>query len=390
MYRKLKVFKGERGYPSQFIHFKCGTGGTGTISGPLPTVEGTPEVGSTLTATAGTWTPSGVTLKYQWLRDGVIISEATSRTYTITTDDVGHELSISVTGSKSGFASRTASSEPVGPIGGGDLTAGTPTISGPPAVGGTLTADPGTWEPDGATFLYQWLANGSAIRGATSKAYSPTKDVLGKRISVRVTGRAAGHDPVTVESERTAPVTPKAIAPGTPTISGDVRTGEWLTADPGVWGPDGVTLSYQWFRGDHPVSTGTRTRYKVSTADLGKPLTFTVTAQKKGYATVQSSSEPTAAAKATPTLDTKATAGPGRGRAVVEVIVAAPANPVPSGTATVSKGTKDLKTLDLAIGRDGRATLRVRLPKGTHTLTVSYSGSSTVAPGSETVTVKVF
>jgi hypothetical protein len=75
---------------------------------------------------------------------------------------------------------------------------------------------------------------------------------------------------------------------------------------------------------------------------------------------------------------------------VVEVIVAAPANPVPSGTATVSKGTKDLKTLDLAIGRDGRATLRVRLPKGTHTLTVSYSGSSTVAPGSETVTVKVF
>ena len=48
-----------------------------------------------------------------------------------------------------------------------------------------------------------------------------------------------------------------------------------------------------------------------------------------------------------------------------------------------------LKTLDLAIGRPGRATLRVKLAKGTHTLTVSYSGSATVAAGSTTVKVKV-
>ncbi len=384
MYRKLKVFKGERSYPTQFIHFKGGK----TINGPLPTVSGTPKVGSVLTASAGTWSPSDVTLAYQWLRDGVIVSGATSRTYTLTRDDVGHDLTIAVTGSKSGYTSRTASSEPVGPVVGDPMTPGTPTISGPPQVDGPLTADPGTWTPDGVTFRYQWLANGATISGATRETFVPTKSHLGKRISVKVTGTATGHDPVTVESARTDAVTPKAIVPGTPTIAGDARTGQWLTADPGVWGPAGVELSYQWFRGDHAVSTGTTPRYKVSAADLGQRLMVTVTARKSGLPTVKRSSEPTAEAKATPTLDTKATGG--RGKAVVEVIVTAPGNPVPSGKASVAEGSRHLKTLDLAIGRDGRATLRVVLPKGKHTLTVSYGGSASVAPGSETVTVKVF
>jgi surface antigen len=394
MYRKLKVFKGERGYPTQFIHFKGGTGGTGTINGPLPTIEGTPEVGSTLTAAAGTWTPSGVTLKYQWLRDGAIISGATSRTYRITTDDVGHELTVSVTGSKSGFASRTASSEPVGPIDGGQMTAGTPTISGPPQVGGTLTADPGTWEPDGATFQYQWLANGSMIRGATSTTYSPTKDVLGKRISVRVTGRATGLEPVTVESAETGSVTgkgetPRVINGSTPVVSGEVRRGRSLTADPGAWGPDGVELTFEWLRGDGVVVATDTTRYKIRTADLGQTLAFRVTGTKDSYGTLTKTSEPTAAVRATPTL--LITPEPGQGSAVLGVVVSVSNAPTPTGLVRVHEGSKRLLTNDLAIGRPGRATLRLRdLARGTHTLTVSYSGSSTVAPGSETVTVKVF
>ena len=112
MYRKIKVFKGERAYPTQFIHFK----GKNTINGPVPTVSGTPEVGSTLTAKAGTWSPSDVSLKYQWLRDGVIIAGATKTSYTLTSTDVGHAMTISVTGSKSGFASRTASSAPTAKV----------------------------------------------------------------------------------------------------------------------------------------------------------------------------------------------------------------------------------------------------------------------------------
>ena len=39
MYRKIKVTKGERAYPTQYIHFK----GKTTINGPLPTVAGTAQ-----------------------------------------------------------------------------------------------------------------------------------------------------------------------------------------------------------------------------------------------------------------------------------------------------------------------------------------------------------
>jgi hypothetical protein len=63
--------------------------------------------------------------------------------------------------------------------------------------------------------------------------------------------------------------------------------------------------------------------------------------------------------------------------------------PTPTGHASVYKGTKRLKRNDLALGRPGRATLRITLPRGTHILTVSYGGSDLVAPGSKTVTVKV-
>ena len=387
MYRKIKVFKGERAYPTQFIHFK----GKSTINGPLPTVAGTPKVGSTLTATAGTWKPSDVTLTYQWLRDGVIISGATKTSYTITTADAGHALSVSVTGAKSGLASRTASSTPTAKVAALPkvITPGAPTITNAEQmmVGDWLTAEPGEWGPDRVELSYQWFRGDHAVSTGTTPRYKVSDADLGKPLVVKVTGRKSGYPSVTAASDPTAKAVKRGIRSVTPTISGEVRTGQWLTAEPGTWGPDGVELIYQWFRGDHAVSTGTKTRYKVSTADLGKPLTVKVTGRKKSFPTVSKTSEPTAKAKASPTLE--AAAQGDKGKAVVTVIVTAPKVGTPTGSATVSEGSKKLKTLDLAIGRPGRATLRVKLAKGTHTLTVSYSGSATVAAGSTTVKVKV-
>ena len=390
MYRKIKVFKGERAYPTQFIHFK----GKNTINGPLPTVAGTPKVGSTLTATAGAWTPSDVTLKYQWLRDGVIISGATKTSYTLTSDDVGHAMTISVTGSKSGLASRTASSVPTAKIADVPIpkviTPGTPTIqdAGQMMVGDWLTVDPGTWGPEGVELGYQWFRGDHAVSSGTTSRYKVSDADLGKTITVEVTGRKSGYPSVTVTSDPTAKAVKRAIhSSGLPTISGEARTGQWLTADPGTWGPEGVELSYQWFRGDHAVSSGTTPRYKVSSADLGQQLTVRVTGRMTSLTTVKKTSEPTAAAKVTPTLDVSTRFE--KGKTVVSLIVTAPGAGTPTGFGSVAEGTKVLKTLDLAIGRPGRATLRVKLTKGTHTLTVSYGGSATVASGSTTVKVKV-
>jgi hypothetical protein len=76
---------------------------------PNPTITGTAQVGQSLTAVRGTW-DSGVTFTYQWNQDGSPITGATSATYTILSTDLGSTISVSVTGSKTGYATTTKTS----------------------------------------------------------------------------------------------------------------------------------------------------------------------------------------------------------------------------------------------------------------------------------------
>jgi len=73
-------------------------------------IVGTPTVWSTLFALPGGWDPANVALSYQWLRDGVPIPAASRWTYTVTRADVGHALSVAVTGSAPGYLPTTATS----------------------------------------------------------------------------------------------------------------------------------------------------------------------------------------------------------------------------------------------------------------------------------------
>src|SRR2546423_4037077 len=69
----------------------------------LPTISGTPKVGSTQTADNGTWSNTPTSFAYQWQRcasDGTgcgDLSGATSKTYTPVSGDVGHTLRVVVT-----------------------------------------------------------------------------------------------------------------------------------------------------------------------------------------------------------------------------------------------------------------------------------------------------
>ncbi len=73
-------------------------------------ITGTPTVSSTLTAGTTNWSPVGLslTLAYQWRRDSTPIGGATGASYQPTTGDVGHTLTVAVTGSKEGYAPATA------------------------------------------------------------------------------------------------------------------------------------------------------------------------------------------------------------------------------------------------------------------------------------------
>lgn len=68
------------------------------VNTAVPTISGTLSVGSTLTATTGSW--SGTTpyqYTYVWNRDGSPISGATSSTYVLVTADVGTTVTVTVT-----------------------------------------------------------------------------------------------------------------------------------------------------------------------------------------------------------------------------------------------------------------------------------------------------
>jgi hypothetical protein len=83
---------------------------TGTLTSATPTITGTAAVGQTLTAAPGAWGPSPVTYAYQWKRGTTVIAGATGATYAAAASDVGASLTVTVTGSKTGYTSVTKSS----------------------------------------------------------------------------------------------------------------------------------------------------------------------------------------------------------------------------------------------------------------------------------------
>lgn len=163
-------------------------------SAPVPQISGTGNMGSALTALVGSWGPAPVSLAYQWFRDGAPIAGATGKTYSPVAADAGKNITVRVTGSKSGYTSVARTSAPKAMT--ALLTkAPTPLISGTGRVNSALTALVGTWAPAPVTLSYQWYRNGNAIPGATAKIYMPTAADAGKSITVKVTGSKQGYTP---------------------------------------------------------------------------------------------------------------------------------------------------------------------------------------------------
>jgi subtilisin family serine protease len=78
-----------------------------------PVISGTPAVGSTLTATPGTWNVDGLSFAYQWQANGADIAGATGATYRVASGDQGKSITVVVTASKDGLPSASATSAAV-------------------------------------------------------------------------------------------------------------------------------------------------------------------------------------------------------------------------------------------------------------------------------------
>ena len=162
----------------------------------------------------------------------------------------------------------------------------TPTISGTPQAGETLTADTsGIGDADGlenVTFSYHWLAGDSDISGATGSAYTLIEADEGKAITVQVsfTDDAGNDESLTSAATDAVAAKPNSPATGAPTISGTAQVGETLTADTSgiadVDGLENVTFSYHWLAGDSDISGATGSAYTLADADEGNTVKIRV------------------------------------------------------------------------------------------------------------------
>ena len=75
-----------------------------------PVISGTATVGSTLTASSGTWSIASPTIASRWNRAGAPIDEATAATYTPVAADAGRAITVTVTASAPGTTPGVATS----------------------------------------------------------------------------------------------------------------------------------------------------------------------------------------------------------------------------------------------------------------------------------------
>ena len=252
----------------------------GTLTKATPTITGTVAVGSTLTATPGTWT-GGTSFTYQWYANGKAVSKATSRTHKVTAAQLGSTFRVKVTGKKAGYTTVSLTSKATAKA----PKVSTPSVTGSARVGVKLSAKKGTWTT-GTSFSYQWYANGKAISKATKSTYTVSSARVGSAISVKVTGKKSGYATVAKTSKVTRTV-PKTA---TPKISGASTVTRTLTVTPGAW-TKGTTFTYRWYANGKAIAKANKKSMKLTTKMVGKQISVKVTGKKAGYTTVSKTSK---------------------------------------------------------------------------------------------------
>jgi hypothetical protein len=167
-----------------------------------------------------------------------------------------------------------------------------PSITGTPRVGETLTAQNGTWTNAPTAFQYQWQRCGGAgggcvnVAGAVEKTYLLSASDAARTMRVRVLAINA-DGAAAARSAPTAVVAPSPAPQNTdrPSILGEERVGEELTAEEGTWSNSPTGYTYQWQRCDSDTAVcaavvgATAKTYGVRAADVGYRMRVRVTAR---------------------------------------------------------------------------------------------------------------
>ena len=269
-------------WPSGFIHFNDRR----LANRSAPTFAGTPKVGSDVRASAGSWSPSPSTTSYRWYVDGKLLPRAKQSTVILTPWMKGKPLRASITVSRFGYPSSTVSQVVTDEILPGTLSSRTaPRLGGVAQVNRALTVTSGSWDPAPDSVTVQWLRDGAAIKGATSKRLALRPADAGHTVTATVTARRAGYEPVvrTFSPQRVALAVMKKVRSST--VAGGPVRGQVLRVTLGTTDRQ-AGRTVQWLRDGEAIEGATSAAYRLTRADVTRSITVRVTHAKPGYRSI--------------------------------------------------------------------------------------------------------
>jgi ABC-type phosphate transport system substrate-binding protein len=158
-----------------------------------------------------------------------------------------------------------------------------PSIAGPVRVGATVQASMGSWR-NADTLSLRWLADGAPVDGATGAAYRVPAALLGRTLSLEVTG--LGDDflqPTRTVRSGGVRVAPGRLSGSALAIAGRPIVGRTLA----VRGARiaGAQIRVQWYAAGRKIRGATSLRWTLRWAQVGKRVSVRVEASATAYQT---------------------------------------------------------------------------------------------------------
>jgi hypothetical protein len=156
-------------------------------SSTAPAISGSAVSGQTVTVSNGTWSATPDSYTYQWKRAGTAIGNATAQSYVLTSADVGQAITVTVTATKAGYVSASATSASITPT-------AAATGHDPATLSGTIAwwrADSITGVSDGAP-VTTWADKSSNVYTATPPGTSVQPAFVASGVGTKPAVRFAG------------------------------------------------------------------------------------------------------------------------------------------------------------------------------------------------------
>lgn len=220
--------------------------------------------------------------QYQWLRDGVAISEATRDSYQLGDADVDAQIRLRITYIDALGTTEVVTSMATDVVANiNDVLTGQILLVGNAEQNSTLTVNTsGLRDDDGfGTLHYRWLRDGHEIVGASSASYTLAEADVDSRISVEVAYTDNhGSDEVVASDATTAVLNVNDLPVGLPSITGVTTEDQTLTANTeAVRDNDGLReFHLQWLRDGIVIDGAVDATYRLTDDDVGSRVSLRV------------------------------------------------------------------------------------------------------------------